>query len=176
MASVPDSSLRLLPCRYGFTNIDKLTGPIPGSPLSNYVNFNAFAANLFECRIFSNGSDWAIWTLREAHEDHHREEGDMRDVQVLSAAQWILWYGQTLFKRIIYPGEVPIDDLQSWTPGPLYDGTKFLSLHRWQFWKDSFRNIAYSGQDEEKGGYSQECRSVSAKAATIMDALESMTF
>ena len=154
-----------------------VTGPNPGCPPRNYVNFHAFAANLFERRIFTDGRTWAIWALREAHEEHHEEEGNLRGIYVLSGAQWILWYGQSFFEHVIYPGEISDDDLRCWTPGPLYNGTKILSLHRWQFWKQNFRNISSGGQDEKKGGYSQECRSVSAKAAKIMDALEkNMTF
>ena len=159
------------------TDMQNRTGPFEGFPLSYFVNFHAFAANLFEYRIFSNGSTWAIWALRDAHEGHVKERGSMRDMYVLAAAQWILWYGQSFFKHIIFPGEIDIDTLRAWKPGPLYTGTKFLSLHRWQFWKDSFKNVASGDQDEEKGGYGQECRSVSKKAADIMDALEkSMTF
>ena len=180
MVGAFNSSLLLLRCSRLLiypNDMKNRTGPSTGCPLSYYVNFHAFAANLFENRIFSNGASWAIWAMRKAHEEHHKETGSMRDMYVLAAAQWILWYGQSFFKHIIYPGEIDNDTLRSWKPGSLYTGTKFLSLHRWQFWKDSFKNIVCGGQDEEKGGYSQECRSVSAKAADIMDALEkNMTF
>ena len=143
------------------------TGPFEGYPLSYYVNFHAFAANLFEYRIFPNGCTWAIWALRDAHEGRQKETGSMRDMYVLAAAQWILWYGQSLFKHIIYPGEIDKDTLRAWKPGPLYNGTKFLSLHRWQFWKDSFKNVASGGWVEEKGRHSQECRSVSTKSLSF---------
>ena len=175
MVGALNSSLLLLRCSRILiypTDMDNRIGPFTGYPLSYYVNFHAFAANLFECRIFPNGSTWSIWALREAHEERRKETGSMRDMYVLAAAQWILWYGQSFFKHIIYPGEIDNNTLRMWKPGPLYTGTKFLSVHRWQFWKDSFKNVASGGQDEEKGGYSQECRSVSAKAADIMDALE----
>ena len=180
MVDAPDSSLLLLRCSWILiypTNSDDHTGPFPDYPLSYYVNFHAFAANVFEYRIFSKGSTWAIWALREAHEESRNEKASLRDMYVLAAAQWILWYGQSFFKEIIYPGEIDNNTLRRWQPGPLYTGTQFLSLHRWQFWKDSFKNVVSGEQDEEKGGYGLECRSVSAKAADIMDALErNMTF
>ena len=149
--------------------MENRTGPFTEYPLSYYVNFHAFAANLFEYRIFSNDCTWAIWALRDAHEGGRgqKETGSMRDMYVLAAAQWILWYGQSFFKHIIYPGEIDKDTLRSWKPGPLYTSTKFLSLHRWQFWKDSFKNVASGGWVEEKGRHSQERRSVSTKSLSL---------
>ena len=92
---------------------------------------------------------------------------------MLAAAQYILWYGQSFFKQVIYSREVSIDTLQGWTPGPLYRGPKFLSLHRWHFWRDGYNNVASGGKEE----FGRECRVVAAKAAAIMDSLEeNMTF
>jgi len=103
-------------------------------------------------------------------------EGVPDEIYVLAGAQWIFWYGQTFFKQVIFPGEVSDRDLGMWSPGPLYDGKTYLTMDRWHFWKDGYRAVASGGKEEEKG-YSQECRSVAAKAAGLMDALEkNMTF
>lgn len=155
-------------------NTEKCTGPDPENP-SEYVNFHAFAANVFERRFFSNGPTWAIWAQRDAHEDRREEKGVIRDAYVLAAAQWILWYGQSLFKQVLFPGDAP-DDLRPWTPGPLYHGKASLSLHRWHFWRDGFNAVA-SGQEKGGEAFGQECTSVAAKAVEIMDSLErNMTF
>ena len=96
----------------------------------------------------------------------------MRQYYVLAAAQWILWYGQSFFKQVLFLDDENIKHSRAWSPGPLYSGTSALSLHRWRFWKESFRTVALAGKDEEKGGYGQECRTVAAKAADMMDSLE----
>lgn len=161
---------------------------------SEHVNFQAFAANLDERRIFRTDPTWAIWAMREAFEKLQQKEEPDGDTCVLSAAQWILWYGQSLFKQVLYPCDTP-DDLRPWNPGPLYRGKAELSLHRWHFWKNGFKAVASSRTGEEKahgwrdhfkaaasggkekGSYSQECIKVAAKAASIMDSLEeNMTF
>ncbi|CAF9921354.1 hypothetical protein IMSHALPRED_005160 [Imshaugia aleurites] len=160
--------------RLGESLRDNLACPDPENP-SEYVNFHAFAANVFERRFFSNGPTWAIWAQRDAHEDRREEKGVIRDAYVLAAAQWILWYGQSLFKQVLFPGDAP-DDLRPWTPGPLYHGKASLSLHRWHFWRDGFNAVA-SGQEKGGEAFGQECTSVAAKAVEIMDSLErNMTF
>ena len=101
----------------------------------------------------------------------------MHQYYVLAAAQWILWYGQSFFKQVLFQDDEIMKDSRMWSPGPLYSGTSALSLRRWQFWKESFKTVALAGKDEEKRGYGQECRIVAAKAADIMDSLEkNMTF
>jgi len=107
-------------------------GPDPDDP-SIYVTFHAFAANLFERRIFHTNPTWAIWAQREAHENSPAEESSIRAAYVLAAAQWILWSGQSFFRQVIFTGDVSHKDLQFWTPGPLYGGDSQLSLQRWRF-------------------------------------------
>jgi len=145
-------------------------GPDPDDP-SIYVNFHAFAANLFEHRIFRTDPTWAIWAQREAHENIPAEEFSIHAAYVLAAAQWILWSGQSLFKQVIVTGDVSPRELQFWTPGPLYGVDSQLSLRRWRFWKDGFSNVAFSGEKEEKA-LVQECNKVAAKASQLMDSLE----
>lgn len=149
------------------------TGPGP-ELLNEYVNFHAFAANLFDRHIFCSDPSWAIWAQREAHEDGGK--GYIHDVNVLAAAQWILWYGQSFFKHLLFPGDVSADDLRKWRPGPLYKGKAHLTLHRWHFWRDGFNAVASEGMADEKG-LRRECEIVAGKAAEMMDSLErNMTF
>lgn len=154
------------------------TGPDPEKP-HNYVNFHAFAANLFERRIVSTNPTWAIWAQREAHEGRTPYAGNDRipsDIYILAAAQWILLYGPSFFKHILFQGEVSSENLRHWTPGPLYKGKAHLTLHRWHFWRDAYNTVA-SSETEKGKGYSQECKDVAAKAAAMMDALENnMTY
>jgi len=154
------------------------TGPDPEKP-RNYVNFHAFASNLFERRVIHTSPTWAIWAQRDAFEgrEPYRERpGVPDDIYILAAAQWILWYGQSIFKQVLFPGEVSSDHLRKWNPGPLYDGKAHFTLHRWHFWRVGYNAVA-SSEKEKKKGYSQECKNVAAKAAAMMDALEkNMTF
>ena len=69
-------------------NTEPCTESDPQNP-SEYVNFHAFAANLYERRIFRADPTWAIWAQREAHEIGRKEHGSVRDGYVLAAAQWI---------------------------------------------------------------------------------------
>lgn len=91
----------------------------------------------------------------------------------------MVWYGQSLFEQVLFPGDVSEEDLQHWTPGSLYRGGNGLDVRRWRFWRDGFEAVAslpllsnLSGKGEEKGGFGEECRSVAKRAAGMMEALE----
>jgi Protein of unknown function (DUF3632) len=134
------------------------------------VNYNAFIANLHEHRIWPTDSTYAIWALRDALETNHKN-GTIRDSYILAGAQWILWYGQSLIKQVLFHGDVSSNDLQKWQPGPLYNGKPLLDLPRWRFWKDGFRAI--TGEE----GVSDECKIVAGKVAEMMDSFEkNLTF
>lgn len=156
------------------------TGPDPENP-GYYVNFHAFAANIQECRVLGGDFTWAIWVLREAHEDICMEEGEfrqlVRDELILAAAQWILWCGQSLFKQVLFREDIDPNLLaKAWCTGKLYHGEGGLSMDRWRFWRNGFEGIA-AGARGEKEGYGEECVRVAARAAVIMKTLEeSMTF
>lgn len=93
----------------------------------------------------------------------------MHGQQVIAAAQYILWDGQSLFKHVICPDERLQEDMQAWLPGPLYDGgDRSLSLSRWRFWRRGFEAAA-AGNPAEHGN---ECSDVAARAACMMEALE----
>ncbi|KAF7161733.1 hypothetical protein CNMCM5623_007220 [Aspergillus felis] len=139
-------------------------------------NLNAFFAHEASTHIRPHQPDFAIWALRDAFENPaeplHWSASfkGMRDQQIIVAAQYILWDGQELFRHVLCPDS--IENTKSWEPGLLYFGDSSLSLKRWRFWKDGFRKAA--GEDS---GMSDECRKVSTKAATLMEALEaSMIF
>ena len=168
------------------------------------INYAAFLAHLEDRRIFGTSPTWAIRALREAFEDY-QESLWMEDLHVLIAAQWILWYGQSLFKQFLTLGQASPDDLMAWAPGPLYEeGRQVLSLDRWRFWRDRFHAVA-SGKNDKEGanrlfsrlrlcgsdpksvalsekvgrdmGLHEECQKVAGKAADIMDVAEkSMSF
>ena len=170
-----NSSYLTTPGIIQLANPELYAGPDAENP-SKYINFHAFAANLHERRIFPTNPTWAIWAQREAHETRREGQGSFHDVYVSAAAQWILLYGQSFFKQVLFPGDVSSDDLRLWNPGPLYDGKAYLSLQRWHFWRDGFNAVASDEKEEEKG-FGQECKMVAAKAAEMMDSLEkNMTF
>ncbi|KAI9860061.1 MAG: hypothetical protein M1813_006409 [Trichoglossum hirsutum] len=155
--------------RLGESMRDCLNGPEPENP-GAWVNYNAFIANLYEYRVWRTEPTYAIWILRDGLETKY-EKGNIRDFHVLAAAQWILWNGQSLFKQVLFLGDILSGDTRSWSPGPLYDGEPLLSLHRWHFWRDRFRAIA--GEDE----VSDECKNVAGKVTDMMDAFEkNLTF
>lgn len=139
------------------------------------VNVWAFSANLFERRIFPTNPHWAIVCLREAFEGARLGPDDIwtkHNIGLLSVAQWILWYGQSLFKQVLNPIDIMYPDTPEYDDtGPLYHGKRGLSLDRWHFWRDGFNAVALSGK-EGKQEYSEECRDVAGKVADMMEVLE----
>ncbi|CAD6574896.1 MAG: hypothetical protein ASARMPRED_006969 [Alectoria sarmentosa] len=67
--------------RLGDALRDALYEPDPDRP-GHYVNFHAFAANIYECRIFRTDPTWAIWAQREAHEKRLEGLSSVRDEYV----------------------------------------------------------------------------------------------
>ena len=161
--------------------IRKQTGPEPENPIA-YVNFHAFAANVFEHRLFRiTDPDWAIWALRDGLEETHDKENEkgVRDAYILAAAQWILWFGQTLYKSLLLASSSSknsgLKEERAWRPGPMYSGKAVLSIDRWHFWIDRF--IVYGSSSEKPdrsvlGPCSEECQRLARKAAEMMDVLE----
>lgn len=164
-----------------------LTGyldPDPRNPKS-FVNYHTFVANLYELHVFPTDPTYAVWALRDAFETtpragdsiHEKDDSSIQEKYdisiheafILAGAQWILWYGQALFKQILFIGHVSSEDRRGWAPGDLYIGKGTLSLHRWHFWRDGFRATT----SDASGAFSEECKSVAKKAADMMDAIES---
>jgi hypothetical protein len=151
-----------------------MTGPAEDDPAA-WPNLHAFFAHVEDCHIRRPSPLFAIWAMRDAFEYNPDDEKypfeGIQDQKVLAAAQHILWNGQSLFKQVMYPGDVSSDDMQSWEPEPLYDGKPLLSLDRWRFWSRGFQAAAGNS------ALGDECRSVARKAANTMDSLEqSMMF
>ena len=87
-----------------------------------------------------------------------------RDANVIAAAQWILWSGQTVRRHALYKGP---------PEGSTLSAPTFFNLERagtspekWELWKEGFRSAS------EEGSASEECRNVALRAFTLMDALE----
>lgn len=90
---------------------------------------------------------------------------------VMAASQWILWYGQALYKQITWSdfGNDPIT-ASMWQFGPGYEASGLarglLDKSRWEFWRTGFQ--AAAGEST----YPEECRILASKAACIMEQLE----
>lgn len=143
-----------------------------------WVNYHAFLAH-FELIVGRTVSSptYAIWTMREAFEGMDYTEEEFSDYYIMAAAQWIFWNGQMLLQHFLYASasRVAESDEKSWRLGSLLEDEKrsmgLLSLERWRFWADGFKAVA----TDEKS--SDECRSLSGKAASLMEAMEmNMTF
>lgn len=109
--------------------------------------------------------------MRDAFEqdDSYYQSQAERDAFVLASAQYILFNGQCLAQHLIYSGE-PNDDLKRcWKAGSEYSGPGTFDLQRWKFWRDGFRAAA------EAGDASEEIKSISGKAARLMDLLVDVT-
>lgn len=136
-----------------------------------FVNFNAFCANLAECHAWESDPTFAIWAMRDAFEQQP-DSNYRHDYIVLAAAQWILWYGHSLFKQVLWYGKAAEGEKASmWKFGRLYEGKGQLDRSRWEFWEKGFREAAANAD------YEDECRRIAQKAADLMQAIEkSLTF
>ena len=130
--------------------------PIPheGHPsdeeLVECINFHSFCAH-YE-GVEGVRSSIPSLTMRKAFEGNHdKEPSDIHDACIMTAAQWILWDGQELFKAS-----------RSWM------GKEFTKK-KWQGWKQEFIHAASSGE------FGQECRIAATKAVERMDALDGET-
>ncbi|EFX01281.1 hypothetical protein CMQ_6223 [Grosmannia clavigera kw1407] len=112
--------------------------------------------------------------MRHVFETRKRdEEAWERDAEIMAAAQWILWHGQTMFKFIIYNDDSSKDDARNKNHG-LYKvgddlgGTEtFLprSVERWRYWKARFEAV-------DNLPATDECKTLAARSARMMGALE----
>lgn len=107
--------------------------------------------------------------LRGAFETETPEEVWKRDCNVMAAAQWILWHGQTLFKLVIFgDSEGVLNYREHWWFGKAFAGPSMepRSIERWRYWKAGFEAV------EKAADASDECRNVANKAARMMASLE----
>jgi hypothetical protein len=147
-----------------------------------WVNFNAFEANLTGTGVFASWkAGHSVPILRWAFEERkRRSEPWEQDYDVMAAAQWIIWNGQALFKAIIYT-EGDGDDVKNngssvahyWQLGDDLKGSPMTpcSIERWRFWKTSFEAV------QSDPDAMDECKMVSSRAADLMGSIErSMLF
>jgi Protein of unknown function (DUF3632) len=138
---------------------------------SRWVNYQAFLANLLATGVFHQQHPILLFHAMEGAcedpHDHEKESPAERDAWVLGAAQWILWYGQGLFKLILWPGDW-YDDEKRRHEACRWPDEKWrqFTLRNWHAWRDRFRHVA--GSD----GFGYECKTVAGKAADTMDVLE----
>lgn len=126
-------------------------------------------ANLFSTGIWGTSPGKALELLRDAFESEAPEEVWERDCNVMAAAQWILWHGQTLFKLVIFDhSEEDANDKGNWWFGKAFVGPVIepRSIYRWRFWKAGFEAV------EKASDASDECKNIAKRAARVMASLE----
>ncbi|KAJ5105411.1 hypothetical protein NUU61_002758 [Penicillium alfredii] len=129
-------------------------------------NFSAFLAHVSSAHIGRHDPSDALMTMQNALETPlDGETLADRKLEIITAAQYILWDGQGLFKHALCP--YPNDGRGDWKPGLLCIGEHGLTLERWRFWKKKFERITAGDS-----GVDEECREVSRKAVVLMDAIE----
>lgn len=126
-------------------------------------------ANLFSTGVWGTSPGNALDVLRETFETKAPEEAWERDSNIMAAAQWILWHGQTLLKLVIFDQSDNTSEIAGhWRLGKAYAGPSIepRSIERWRFWKGGFEAV------ENFPDASDECRNVARKAARVMACLE----
>ena len=140
-----------------------------------YVNFQAFMAALWAIELWGPGEAQALYAMRDAFEESsaNREKWEA-DSYTMAAAQWILFYGQGIFKMILNPAGIDSETDTVWRFGRHFSGSEKLkpgSVERWRFWQSCFDAAA---KDDSS---SKECQDLARRAADLMDAIaKSMLF
>ena len=157
---------------------------------SQYVNFHAFVANLDERRIFRHrshvGHVGATRSARNPPRRRRRQGQTSVMFTLLAAAQWILWYGQSL----VQAGPVPqgMSPPMTCAAGSQVRSTmakhSSASLRARISGGNGFKAVV-TGEKEEKEeekkkkkGFGQECKNAAGeRRADLMISLEkNMTF
>lgn len=126
-------------------------------------------ANLYSTGVWGTSPGKALEMLREAFESETLEEVWERDCNIMAAAQWILWHGQTIFKLVTFDhSEGVAKGNGHWWVGKAFAGPSMepRSIERWRYWKAGFEAV------EKAAHASDECRNVAKKAACMMACLE----
>ena len=139
-----------------------------------WANLNAFIAAITH-RDLADFWIYALWAMREALEDEHRNHDSshvkatavtMLDALVPAAAVWVLVMGQELYMKE--------DDMAPKSPrhgrpgagGELWKGSDGFSRERWRFWRDQF------GRLKVREGSRQETRDIADEAFQKMEEIE----
>jgi len=120
-----------------------------------YVNYQAFLANLMAAGLWLPSPNDALMAMRGAFKPRDESESlATREAWIMGAVQWILWNGQGLFKLLLWQTDTQLHD-EGW-----------LTHKSWQEWKAGFQGIAKSEM------YGEKCRSITAHTAQLMHAIE----
>lgn len=128
-------------------------------------------ANLYSTGVWGTSPGSAVEVLRVVFETEplYEEEVWERDCNIMAAAQWILWHGQTLLKLVVSgQSENAPSTTVLWRLGKAYTGPSIepRSIERWRFWKACFEAV------ENVADASEECKNVASKTARVMASLE----
>lgn len=153
-----------------------------------YINYNAFLAHVYS-GIWRDPPfpRLAMWELRVALEDPPDDDLEQRDQYAMSAAQWIMIYGDAIFEIMGDSGDAEDD----WYPRPTSHGRpskkgisklvdsvisrmkKQTNRDRWDFWRDGFEELASKQVVGEKElTHAQEMRKLCHDAAQRMREIE----
>lgn len=146
----------------------------------DWVNINAFQAKLCAMGTWGVTPGRSFTQLRYVFErkDHPRPKEQTerlaileRNTEIMAAALWIIWYGQTIFTFFIYDEDTkdnirPVGDIDN--IGDTGNVAPFgpRSLERWQYWTRKFEEI------EAWSGAMDECKKLAAQAARLMHVIE----
>ncbi len=157
MACLPSSARRMsLIILTATQDAETYEGTSESDNSSRWINANAFYAILHGLGAGMFPS-LCSWTMRDAFGQTPLTDHAALDCHLSAAAQWIIYAGQAIFHVILVPKE------NEFTPG----GNPLWNLDTWHRWKAGFL------QGAGNAALRQRSRALSARAAGIMDALES---
>lgn len=146
--------------------------------LQAWVSCCAFEAKLDALNVYGHEPPYIRMTM-ETTFDKPEDEADCRwhanapgverayrDAFIMGAAQWIIWDGQTLYRRALYKGFVNGPITTSSGVENAYIGMTLVTLEKLKLWKQGFGDAA------EEEGISEEAKEVALRAFRIMDVLE----
>ncbi|KXJ95093.1 hypothetical protein Micbo1qcDRAFT_200530 [Microdochium bolleyi] len=147
---------------------------------ARYVNFQAFLASLYSTGIFAPGLvpvpaqrslEGAFRSNghkldRSAAEAEEAEESDMtvvREAWVTGASQWIIWYGQALFRDIVLSAATRDQAAET------SEQEQVVTAQHWHMWIEAFGRVATG---TSLAGADAECREMARRASVLMAHLE----
>jgi hypothetical protein len=141
-----------------------------------YMNFQAFNAAVWAIGVFrgdGRGESWAAQVMRDAFETQERREAWEKECYIITAALWIIIYGQCLFHQIrdgdVSQGKTQQERNWAWRFGegiPELEAMEPRSVERWQFWQHCFDRVA---QDSTS---TKECTGLALRTAGLMKSME----
>lgn len=138
----------------------------------DWININSFEAKLCAMGTWGATPGRSFVQLRHVFERESRklEQGSFaifeRNTEIMAAAQWIIWHGQTMFSFIIYDED--IEDAHMCAVGDIGDAAPLQprSVERWRYWTRKFEEV------EAWPEATDECKGLAARAARLMHVLE----